>query len=135
MIATSFIVAFIVLFIHATFWEGMIFSFISEKLKNLPEYIKKPLYDCPICQSPWWGSLIIFVGNTAGVWQVDNLVKWVFILFSAGGLNTIFIYIINQGKIISKTLDEYECDCTKKEDKDINRKERIKRVGEKYKRK
>lgn len=51
-----------------------------------------------------------------------------FILFAAAGLTTVLIYLVNQGKALAKTLNESECNCTKKEseeEKSEKRKERI----------
>lgn len=128
MIETIFITALIVLFIYECTREGMIFESIGNKLKPLPDFIKKPLYDCPICMVPWHGSLLIFIGNTANVWHVHNPVEWVFILFAGAGINTVLIYIIDQGKAITKSLNESDCNCTKRlteEEKSEQRRKRI----------
>lgn len=130
-----FITAFIVLFLHICTREGMIFSFVSALLKPLPDYIKKPLYDCPICMTIWWGSLILFLGNLNSIWQVHNPIEWIFILFSAAGINTVLIYIVDSSKAITKSLNESDCNCTKKlseEQKDISAIEREKRFQKYY---
>lgn len=86
MIATIFTISFIVLFIHATTWEGMINGWVSNLCDNWPEWIKKPLYDCPICMCPWWGSLILyFMGSHIGV------LEWILTVFAAGGVNTVIV--------------------------------------------
>lgn len=128
MIETIFIIALSVLFIHVTFWEGMIFESIGKKLSALPHYIRKPVYDCPICMVPWWGSLLLYGGNIAKLWEVQNATEWIFILFAAGGINTVLIYIVESGKAVSKALNDSDCNCTKKltqEDKAEERKNRI----------
>lgn len=128
MIEKSFILALIVLFLHACTWKGMIFSFVAENLKDLPDFIKKPLYDCPICMTLWWGALINWIGNISNIWQSHNPVELGFILFAAAGINTVLIYIVEQGKAVSKALNESDCNCTKKltqEDKAEERKNRI----------
>ena len=97
MIETSFIVALSVLFIHATTWEGMIFRSVYEQLKHLPDWIKKPLYDCPICMAPWWGALMMLTFHlVTGVWR--KILGWLLILFAAGGINTVLIYIVSYAK-------------------------------------
>lgn len=58
MIFHSLQIALLVLFIHATTWEGNIMSWV--KVFNFPEWIEKPLYGCPMCMTPWWGTLIYF---------------------------------------------------------------------------
>ena len=57
MIEHAFIIAMIVLFIHSTTWKGMIFESIKKIIK--PEgMIYKPIYGCPICMAPYYGTLI-----------------------------------------------------------------------------
>ena len=97
MIEIAFIIALVVLFLHATTWEGMIFQIVAEKLRGLPAWVKKPLYDCPICMAPWWGSVIlILMGLHSGEW-FDPL-TWLLLVFAAGGINTVLIYIIENAR-------------------------------------
>jgi hypothetical protein len=60
MIENSLIIALIILFLHATTWDGHIFQkvrkWISEDFN-----ISKPIYNCPICMTPWWGTLIYLI--------------------------------------------------------------------------
>lgn len=123
-------VALVILFLHVTTWEAQIFGpFAKKYLSRLPEWIKKPLYDCPICMAPWWGSLILATGNWVGITEAHNWFGWILIVFGAGGLNTLLIYLINQGKSVTKTLDkDFDCGCVKKqttEEKAAERRERI----------
>lgn len=129
MIQIIIITALIVLFFHVCTWKGMVFSFVSEFFKRttVPDYLKKPLYDCPVCATVWWGPVVIACGILGNVWIVSNYLQLAIILSASAGLNAIFIYIINQGKAIAKTLDEYDCNCTKKEDQ---RTERLKRINQ-----
>lgn len=90
----SLAIAFVIQFIHALFWEGMIFGFIGAKLDNLlPSYIRKPLYDCPICMAPWWGSVILFFFSLAGIVQLPSAGLWVTTLLVTGGINVILSQI------------------------------------------
>lgn len=129
MITTAIIIAFVVLFLHACTWEGMIFGFVSKKLHRLPDYIKKPLYDCPICMSPYYGSLIILSSYYFGGHDLPSVNDWFLILLMAAGINTVLIYIVSASKAISKSLgDDYDCNCTKKEspeEKQASRKKRM----------
>jgi len=125
MIQTIFITALIILFFHVCTWPGMVFSFVSEALKNVPAYLKKPLFDCPICMCPWWGPTVVACGIVGNVWHVDNVWQLAIIVASAAGINTVLIYVINQGKQLAKTLNESECNCTSKEK---IRDERLKRL-------
>jgi len=62
MIAKIFIISFCVIGYCCTFWEGMIFEKLGDKLDNIfPEYIQKPLYRCFICACFWWGMLIYYL--------------------------------------------------------------------------
>lgn len=97
MIETALIIAFVVLFLHATTWEGMVFQIVAEKLHTLPEWMKKPLYDCPICMAPWWGSVILLLMCLhSGDW-LDPL-SWLLLVFAAGGINTVLIHIIEKAR-------------------------------------
>lgn len=115
MIGLIFIISFMVLFINVTFWEGMIFEGIGKQLKKLPEFIQKPLFDCPICMAPWWGSGILLIGQLNKLWHVNNWFEWIVVVLAAGGVNTVLIYFIEQGKTINKVLNEYDCNCSKKD--------------------
>lgn len=105
MIETAFIVAFVVLFMHVTTWEGMINEWVGKALFNAPEWIKKPLYDCPICMAPWWGSVCLAAMCLySSEWL--NPVSWIILVFSAGGINAVLIYIISSNKEETKLLKE-----------------------------
>jgi hypothetical protein len=44
----------------------MIFGNIGERLQSLKQSIRFPLYDCPICMTPWHGTVwywIIYHGS------------------------------------------------------------------------
>ena len=129
MIEIALITALIVLFLHVCTWEGMIFSFVDKSLKHLPEYLKKPLYSCPICATIWWGPSIIACSILGKIWPVVNVWQLAIIISAAAAINTVLIYVVNAGKAISKSFnDDYDCGCTKKEteqDKSLKRRERI----------
>lgn len=57
MLERAVIVAMIVMAIHAVFIPGMIFGFVRKLFENAPEWVKNPLFDCPVCMTPWWGFL------------------------------------------------------------------------------
>jgi hypothetical protein len=129
MVAISFIVALVVLFFHTCTQPGMVFEFVSKALDKVHPYLKKPLYDCPICATVWWGPSIIACGILGKIWLVTNVFQLAIILCVAAGLNTVFVYVINSSKAIAKTLNEYECNCTRKEDKALERKERLAKLN------
>ena len=95
MIQAAFIIAFIVYFIKATTWKGMIFHEICNKLEKWPETIRKPLYECPVCMTPWWGVLIYLVGHYTDLPEFSefSIQRVVFTVFTAAGINTIFLII------------------------------------------
>jgi hypothetical protein len=98
MLGYSFITAFIVLFLHACTWEGMIFETVHDVLFNVHPWLKKPLYDCPICMSIWWGPAVAAVGMLGFGWQILNTWALLITIASAAGINTVLIYIIENGK-------------------------------------
>lgn len=74
----------------------MIFYPIAQKLRNaLPEKLRKPLYECPICMTPWWGVLIYLIGHYAGLSEFEELRFWrvIFTVFTAAGINTILLIV------------------------------------------
>ena len=95
MIETAFILAFIVYFIKATTWKGMIFYEMTEKWERWPEFIRKPLYECPVCMTPWWGIVIYFLGHYTGLTKFADIrfQRILFTVFTAAGINTIFLII------------------------------------------
>lgn len=85
MIEQIIIIALMVYAVHATMWEGMIFSFVSDWAdKRLPGWMQSPLWACPTCMVPWYGSvlfLVLFPG-----WDLSSLPAT---LLGAMGLNAI----------------------------------------------
>lgn len=77
----------IVMFLHATSWDGMIFEDIKKYIK--PEgMLYKPIYGCPICMTPWWGTVIywIFFHNSG--------VDWLLTIGAASGLSVIGVVFL-----------------------------------------
>lgn len=129
MISIITITALIVLFFHVCTWKGMVFSFVSEFFKDFPDYIKKPLYDCPICMAPWWGPSIVACGIAGDVWMVSNVWQLLMVVAGAAGVNTLLIYIINQGKALAKAFGkDYECNCSPKEQIQAERQKRLSEI-------
>jgi hypothetical protein len=94
MIEQALAVSLFVVFIHLTFQDGEIFGFIGNYLsQNLPEKLHKPVFDCPICMTPWWGSLVMGVGAITGVelFQGIDFWTWLFILAIAAGISTWYV--------------------------------------------
>ena len=92
MIELSILIAFAVLFLNATTWEGQIFEDVANWLDTkLPEWISKPLYGCPICMSFWYGSAFYLFYN--------GYDKWILIVvFAAAGINAAIVNLNNHIK-------------------------------------
>lgn len=56
MLDQSFLVSFICIAIHIIFtWKGMLLYPVGKWLQlRLNKYIKKPLFDCPMCMASFW---------------------------------------------------------------------------------
>lgn len=95
MLESALIVAFIVYFLKATTWKGMIFYELTEKLEHWPEFVRKPLYECPVCMTPWWGIVIYFLGYLAGLPEFADISfqRILFTVFTASGINTVFLIL------------------------------------------
>ena len=53
----ALLISLIVLFIHSCTWDGMIFARIKDYIKP-KGMLYKPIYGCPICMTPYYGTLI-----------------------------------------------------------------------------
>lgn len=95
MITMALIIALAVLFLHSTTWEGMIFHKVSVVLNEAPDWVKKPLFDCPICMTPWWGAIMIIAGELTGQLPCIGYLREFAVLFAAAGMNVIFIYVVS----------------------------------------
>lgn len=87
MIENSFLIAFIILAWHSFSWDGQIFSGIKKVIK--PEWkISKPIYGCPICATPWYGTIIylLFMGS--------DPIEWFITVGAATGVNVISVILI-----------------------------------------
>lgn len=95
MLTSAFLIAFIVYFIKATTWKGMIFHGFTEKLSFLPKKLRKPLFECPVCMTPWWGVAIYLIGYYAGLEEFSELSfrRLIFTVFTAAGINTLFLIL------------------------------------------
>jgi hypothetical protein len=82
MLEKAFIIGFMVFAIHYTMLPGEIFSKISDWLFNhIPERLRQPLFACPICMVPWYGSVIYWL-----LWGT-SLTEWIVVMITAVGIN------------------------------------------------
>ncbi len=92
MLEMAFCISFVVLFVHASTWEGMLLQFIPSFFWDAPVWVKKPLFDCPVCMAPWYGALVMVFSG----WYPDNWVQPFIILAISGGINVVASSIINR---------------------------------------
>ena len=73
----------------------MIFYEITQKWESWPEAIRKPLYECPVCMTPWWGVIIYLSGHYTGIPEFAELTiqRVIFTVFTAAGINTVFLIL------------------------------------------
>lgn len=69
--------------LHITTRKNHLFHFIDNN--NWPDWVKKPLYDCPTCMASVHGSIVYWVVME---WTLGNLYIWPFYLFALCCLNT-----------------------------------------------
>jgi len=84
----SFLIAMAVLFLHTATKEGMLLNFLVAPLWSLSDFIKKPLFECPVCMIPWWGSILL-TGYCIRHGEWIHPFTWFLILAAAGGINSI----------------------------------------------
>lgn len=90
----SFIIAFMVYFVKVTSWKGHIFEKQGTWLeKNLPEKLYKPLIGCPVCMTPYWGTIIYSLAHFLSVpgFEVYTLAVLVMTIFAAAGINSVIL--------------------------------------------
>jgi hypothetical protein len=91
LIEKIIITSLIVMAIWATMWEDAIFDFVRTwGDKHLSEKPRKPIYDCPVCMTPWYGSLFYIVAYNGG------LKEWLIVVIAAMGLNAVLIKLFNE---------------------------------------
>ena len=56
----ALIISLIVLFFHSPTWDGMIFAGVKKIIKPTGN-LYKPIYACPIYQTPYWGTIAYFL--------------------------------------------------------------------------
>ena len=88
MIEKSILISLIVVAIHVIiFWPGMIFHWIADYAakKKWPEKFEKPIFSCPICMVPYYGSVFYWVCMGQS-WR-----EWIVVIFVAMGINSLLV--------------------------------------------
>ena len=89
MIAHALVISLTVLFIYKTFTEGMIFHFVYKWFKTwLYKPLWKPIFSCPICMTPYYGTVMYFI-----LYNISVL-DWIFTIFTAAGMNCVFVFLL-----------------------------------------
>lgn len=87
MITHILVISFIVFAIWYSMLEGEIFGWLGKILfRILPSWLHDPAFDCPVCQVPYYGSLIYYIFFFTGSWQ-----DWVLTVIGAMGLNVVIL--------------------------------------------
>jgi len=100
MIDKIIIISFIVFAIHYSMQEGEIFGKLGAWFeRNLPEKLKQPVFDCPVCMCPWYGSIIywlVFAPMTIEslrpiriIVPIGTWIEWIVVVIAAMGFNAI----------------------------------------------
>jgi len=89
MIGHALVISLTILFFYMTMTEGMIFHFLYKWFKTwLPEPLWKPVFSCPICMTPYYGTIIYLI-----LYRISVL-DGIFTVLTAGGLNCVFVYLL-----------------------------------------
>ena len=82
------VISLAIIFMHACTWDGMIFAGIKKIIK--PDwFISKPIYRCPICMTPWWGTLFYFFLQPS-----PTLINWLSTIAVAAGLYVLYVCLL-----------------------------------------
>lgn len=81
--------AFIITCIVVAIWAMMLPDMLFEKIRDIemPEWLSSPLYSCPICQIPYYGSVAYWV-----IFH-NSWINWIIVILVAMGMATIFVKI------------------------------------------
>lgn len=99
MIENSLIISLIILFLHATTWDGHIFAGIRKYIDE-DSAISKPIYNCPICMTPWWGTLIYWI------FYQNSIADWLLTVGAAAGFSVISVIMIIFKEYLAEKKDE-----------------------------
>lgn len=81
MLEQSIIIALLVLAIWYTMQEGEIFYGLALWFeRNAPAVIHPALFECNVCMTPWYGSVIYVI-----LWGVN--LQWPVVVIAAMGIN------------------------------------------------
>lgn len=77
--------------LKAAMGDGMILGFIPKKLDKLPEWLKMPLFDCPICMA----SVHSYIGFVYMGASIETLLIMPFYIVMLAGLNWFIMNLLD----------------------------------------
>lgn len=80
-----FVISFIVFAIWYSMLDGEIFGGLRRLFVSLPDKLHNPVYDCPVCMVPWYGSAIYWLAYGVSVRD------WLLTVIPAMGLNAVIV--------------------------------------------
>lgn len=84
------LIAFCVLAIYSTMWYGMIFGKVRDFGESkFPVWLRKIVFDCPICMTPYYGTVIYFLLG-------KSFSEWIFSIIVSMGIITFWVKIKRQ---------------------------------------
>lgn len=104
MVFQAISISAIVFFLWICFRESMIFGQLGLTnwfKKVLPEKIWKPVFDCPFCMCPWYGSLLYLI------FFHTSISEWIITVGTASGLITFFSYAYSARVDIEHIAEKY----------------------------
>lgn len=103
MIEIALIIAISVIAIHYTYQEKEIFGFVNKwGDKHIPKKLQSPLYACPACMCPWYGSIIYLIAHNLNI-ETFGDARWFVIFFTtiiALGINAVYVKFV---EMVDKT--------------------------------
>lgn len=106
----ALIISLTVFAIHYTMQPGEIFGKLGDNFDtNLPDKLKPPVFDCPVCMVPWYGTVIYFL--LVGIHHA-TFGGWFVAVIPAMGLNAVLVKLFpdKDSEVIQEiksTLDEH----------------------------
>lgn len=76
---------------HQTTREGEINNWVDSLLWKLPEWVKKPLYDCPTCCASVHSTYIYWYNYD---WNLNNILIYIVYVFALSALGTVINLLI-----------------------------------------
>lgn len=82
------VISVIVFFLWFSMQDGNIFGKIRVWFGSVNPFWKKPLFDCPACMTPWYGTILYWVV------YCDSVFEWIIVVAAASGINAMASFLI-----------------------------------------